>query len=277
MSPIGLTLKTSGFDTEEGPPSPSYSTDEEDGLEGLQKRRRGSVDGTMDLDLGTNCLILTDLPNSVLSSTSLLNDLKQRFAELGQLGLWAVLTSFKRIMVVYRQEEAAQRAKMTLDHTQFHGKGIRVYWGTRQPLGDGNDGMMAGYRNLLKVPELEKNWLISPPGSPPVGWEPRREDPPNTDTIAADLVKALEALDMKSLAEGLDDDDVQTSENVEEDEGPTNSTSIVLADAEDDTPKIMVQDWDAESQGMESRSSSGLQPKKVLPPRFKTARPPMDE
>lgn len=43
----------------------------------------------------------------------------------------------------------------------------------------------------LSVPGIEKNFLISPPGSPPVGWEPVREDPPNTETLAEDLVAAL--------------------------------------------------------------------------------------
>ncbi|KAF9583264.1 carbohydrate-binding module 1 protein [Lunasporangiospora selenospora] len=46
-------------------------------------------------------------------------------------------------------------------------------------------------RHLLHPPELEKNWLISPPGSPPVGWSQIREDPPNTVHLADDLVKAL--------------------------------------------------------------------------------------
>lgn len=40
----------------------------------------------------------------------------------------------------------------------------------------------------------DRNFLISPPGSPPVGWEPIREDPPNRDTLADDLIRALGAL-----------------------------------------------------------------------------------
>ncbi|TIB70162.1 hypothetical protein E3P77_00080 [Wallemia ichthyophaga] len=44
---------------------------------------------------------------------------------------------------------------------------------------------------FLSVPGIEKNFLISPPGSPPVGWEPVKEDPPNTETLAEDLVAAL--------------------------------------------------------------------------------------
>lgn len=46
----------------------------------------------------------------------------------------------------------------------------------------------------LQVPAHTKNFLISPPGSPPVGWEPVEEDPPNTAALAADLMAALARL-----------------------------------------------------------------------------------
>lgn len=48
----------------------------------------------------------------------------------------------------------------------------------------------------LAPPPLEKNFLISPPGSPPVGWEPIVEDPPNRNTLAADLIEALRRLQL---------------------------------------------------------------------------------
>ncbi|CAO1625440.1 unnamed protein product [Parajaminaea phylloscopi] len=46
----------------------------------------------------------------------------------------------------------------------------------------------------LLPPNTDRNFLISPPGSPPVGWEPIREDPPNRETLAADLIDALRRL-----------------------------------------------------------------------------------
>jgi hypothetical protein len=46
----------------------------------------------------------------------------------------------------------------------------------------------------LQVPAYTKNFLVSPPGSPPVGWEPAEEEPPNTAALAADLVAALTRL-----------------------------------------------------------------------------------
>lgn len=49
----------------------------------------------------------------------------------------------------------------------------------------------------LAPPPLEKNFLISPPGSPPEGWEPIVEDPPNERTLADDLVGALNRLQVE--------------------------------------------------------------------------------
>lgn len=52
-------------------------------------------------------------------------------------------------------------------------------------------------RDLLRPPQLEKNFLISPPGSPPVGWEQIREDPPNSTPLADDLMNALRRLQIE--------------------------------------------------------------------------------
>jgi hypothetical protein len=49
----------------------------------------------------------------------------------------------------------------------------------------------------LSAPSLSKNYLISPPGSPPEGWEPIIEDPPNSISLAEDLRRALEQLVLK--------------------------------------------------------------------------------
>lgn len=54
----------------------------------------------------------------------------------------------------------------------------------------------------LRPPEHEKNFLISPPGSPPEGWEPIVEDGPNTSTLADDLQKALERIQLNGKRRG---------------------------------------------------------------------------
>ena len=43
----------------------------------------------------------------------------------------------------------------------------------------------------LSLPERTKQFLISPPASPPVGWEPISEDPP---TVDYNLIAALSQL-----------------------------------------------------------------------------------
>lgn len=43
----------------------------------------------------------------------------------------------------------------------------------------------------LQPPISNKNFLISPPGSPPVGWESIHEEPPNATPLADDLMEAL--------------------------------------------------------------------------------------
>jgi len=48
----------------------------------------------------------------------------------------------------------------------------------------------------LPVPHTAKNFLISPPGSPPTGWEQIEEEPPNTAALAADLLAALQRLQL---------------------------------------------------------------------------------
>ena len=45
-----------------------------------------------------------------------------------------------------------------------------------------------------KPPAIEKNFLISPPGSPPVGWEPLKEDLPSSSPLVDDLIQALRKL-----------------------------------------------------------------------------------
>ena len=53
----------------------------------------------------------------------------------------------------------------------------------------------------LRPPVNEKNFLISPPGSPPVGWEQIREDPPYATPLANDLIAALRKLELQEQSE----------------------------------------------------------------------------
>ena len=73
---------------------------------------------------------------------------------------------------------------------------LRVYRADRNPLVTAF-GALVPAAAYLRPPEVEKNFLISPPGSPPVGWEPIKEDPPNATPLADDLMAALKLLKLQ--------------------------------------------------------------------------------
>jgi hypothetical protein len=104
----------------------------------------------------------------------------------------------------------------------------------------------------LHPPELEKNWLISPPGSPPIGWSQVREDPPNSLHLADDLVKALLEMgqpvyqlpkpdgsfaDRSHLFEAeVEDfslDDPQHNDSVQSEEGASGDTGAGIKETDD--------------------------------------------
>lgn len=66
---------------------------------------------------------------------------------------------------------------------------MRIYFGEPTPIAgeEGED-------QHLKAPSLGKLLFISPPPSPPAGWEIREEEPPNKDVHAEDLQRALAGL-----------------------------------------------------------------------------------
>lgn len=65
----------------------------------------------------------------------------------------------------------------------------RCYFGEPTPIGDA--------KKYLEKPDAGKLFFISPPPSPPVGWEMRNEDAPNKNTHADDLAAKLAALTAK--------------------------------------------------------------------------------
>lgn len=64
---------------------------------------------------------------------------------------------------------------------------------TQQSVGGPGSSLFRPTNHLLP-PTTDRNFLISPPGSPPIGWEPIKEDPPNRETLAGDLIEALKRL-----------------------------------------------------------------------------------
>lgn len=142
------------------------------------------------------------------------------------------------------------------------GDRVRVYFGEHTPL--------QPVDQHLAAPESKKLFFISPPPSPPHGWESKNEDPPNATVVAEDLAHALAKLSYKPVAD--------TSENTGDAEvprRPRSASSVVLFEPEQDQkemPAISVDDYtDSGDEGspVDPRPSG-------LPSAVHTARPPVE-
>ncbi|KAF9164425.1 carbohydrate-binding module 1 protein [Mortierella sp. AD011] len=134
--------------------------------------------------LATNTLTITNLEAEHFEEETMLK-LKAKVESFGEVYYFAPIKSFYRVFVVYHSTLDAEQTKAQLHNTTFEGTTIRVYFGQHTEISEDPA------TRYLHPPELEKNWLISPPGSPPIGWSQVREDPPNSVHLADDLVKAL--------------------------------------------------------------------------------------
>ncbi|KAI6009501.1 Calcipressin-domain-containing protein [Pisolithus orientalis] len=144
----------------------------------------------------TNTLIITQVPRSFFEPV-ILWALREYFAVYGEIAHWVPISCFSRILLVYNDVESVEQAKANSDPLVIqpvHGQQtiLRVY--RAEPNPTISPSSPTSEDQFLKPPPLEKNFLISPPGSPPVGWEQIREDPPNSVALAEDLVAALNKL-----------------------------------------------------------------------------------
>ncbi|KAK4052996.1 hypothetical protein OIO90_004120 [Microbotryomycetes sp. JL221] len=202
----------------------------------------------------TNSLIL--LWPDELFTTRLQPLFKAHFSTYGQIVLWTPLRKLGRVLLAYEQVESAVEARTEMDgfiwqedddtsvanggHDQREPEPMRVFFGPQLtlPLPDLKS-------TLLSVPQLSKNFLISPPGSPPIGWEQILEERPNPNPLpvgqdstegggddddggwADELAKALRYLSTQSNEQDEDQDN-QNETNDHDDDDDTNEPSTTV-------------------------------------------------
>jgi hypothetical protein len=96
------------------------------------------------------------------------------------------LKSFRRILVVFYDIDSAKIIKQTLDGEIVFDCRVRVYFGAHTEFSSTDQH--------LQAPKSDRLFFISPPPSPPHGWEIRNEEPPNKEVHAEDLAHALARL-----------------------------------------------------------------------------------
>ncbi|OMJ11636.1 Calcipressin-like protein [Smittium culicis] len=124
----------------------------------------------------------------------------EKLHEYGRIFHFSKLKSFKRCLVVFNSKSEAQAAKSALDGYEIApGNSLKLFFSM-------NTDFSTIHDNFLAVPESAKLQLISPPGSPILGWTQQPEDCPNKLFMDNSLLLALQEL--KDGVYKLDMDDV---------------------------------------------------------------------
>lgn len=128
-------------------------------------------------DLPTS-LIVTNIHSDVFGDDELKAELEKLFQFFSPTVKFQWLRSFKRLRVNFDSAVAAANARIQLHQYQCGKSTITCYFA--QPV-------TPVANKYLQPPAPFKQFLISPPASPPAGWEPRAEGEPlvNHDLLAA--------------------------------------------------------------------------------------------
>ncbi|RVE44859.1 hypothetical protein evm_010514 [Chilo suppressalis] len=131
-----------------------------------------------DLDDLPKSVIVTNIHSTVFNDEKLKKEMEDLFRIFSENTTFQWLRSFKRLRVNYDSPLAAANARVQLHQYKFYDNRINCYFA--QPV------TPVSLKNL-RPPAPVKQFLISPPSSPPIGWEPREEGEPlvNHDLLAA--------------------------------------------------------------------------------------------
>lgn len=129
-------------------------------------------------------LIVTGLPGELFSSPELKREFEALFTRFDSACRFGYFRLLKRCSVQFDEPIVAVLVRLELDRIDFAGAQLKMY--LNKPI------KLKNTRAFLEPPKNDKGFLISPPSSPPVGWESQLEDPP---VVNLDLLVALSKLE----------------------------------------------------------------------------------
>lgn len=131
-------------------------------------------------------LSITNIPYSVFDDENTKKMFENLFSPYGGENdrSFIYLKTFRRVRVTFSSEENAKAAQRDLHGQLFNGCELGVFFVQRRFSLNNNSSLMP--------PPPTKQFLISPPASPPVGWEQTLESHP---VIDYDLLAAVATLD----------------------------------------------------------------------------------
>ncbi|KAI1885146.1 hypothetical protein AGOR_G00217190 [Albula goreensis] len=132
----------------------------------------------------------TDLPNALIAckvaegvfiDQQLKASFEALFRSFDGSASFQFFKSFRRVRINFTDAIAAAEARVRLHKSDFNGKELRLYFAQSVHIGSPR----------LEPPKPDKQFLISPPASPPVGWEQSQDATP---VINYDLLCAISKL-----------------------------------------------------------------------------------
>ncbi|KAI9712755.1 MAG: hypothetical protein M1820_001377 [Bogoriella megaspora] len=141
----------------------------------------------------SNTLLITNLNEPTIFHPTTLSTIRDLLSTHAPIHTFSPLKSFRRIIVSFFTTDDAISIRTALDGSTIMSSSserIRVYFGQPTPINPEDQH--------LRAPKSEKLFFISPPPSPPAGWEMRNEEAPNKDVHAEDLASALARLHAKN-------------------------------------------------------------------------------
>eukprot|EP00123_Amoebidium_parasiticum_P014129 comp22348_c1_seq1/m.33257 comp22348_c1_seq1/g.33257 ORF comp22348_c1_seq1/g.33257 comp22348_c1_seq1/m.33257 type:complete len:251 (-) comp22348_c1_seq1:289-1041(-) len=151
----------------------------------------------------SNVLVVPGIPKKKLEDKEFLDTLKERFESFGDLERWTPFKGLGRIRIVYRTTESAVLARKLMNGEKWEGTTLKIYYLPFEPIACPEDVPEFEPSNRhLDVPQLDKLHLLSPPASPPVGWERRVEDVPVIDQALVSRLAGLKANEETEIHKG---------------------------------------------------------------------------